>query len=83
MPGARVGVFRGEGPVLWRRARADGSYASASDPRVVVGLGAAGRVTAVRVAWPSGRIEEWTDVPVGQWTTLTEGTGQPVRSGSG
>ena len=83
MPGARVGVFRGEGPVLWRRARADGSYASASDPRVVVGLGAAGRVTAVRVAWPSGRIEEWTDVPVGQWTTLTEGTGQPVRAGSG
>ena len=40
MLGARVGVFRNAGPPLWRRARADGSYASANDPRVLVGLGA-------------------------------------------
>ena len=30
---------RDDGPTLWRRARADGSYASANDPRVLVGLG--------------------------------------------
>ena len=80
MLGARVGVFRAEGPVLWRRARADGSYASASDPRVVVGLGQTAGVTAVRVEWPGGRVEEWTDVAVERWTTLREGTGQTVRA---
>ena len=37
--GARVGIVRANGPTLWRRARADGSYASANDPRVLVGLG--------------------------------------------
>ena len=76
--GARVGVSRESGPVLWRRARADGSYASASDPRVVVGLGTAESVTGVRVEWPGGRVEDWDDVPVDGWTTLTEGTGRPA-----
>jgi enediyne biosynthesis protein E4 len=75
MLGARVGVFRNEGPPLWRRARADGSYASANDPRVLVGLGNATTVPRIRVVWPSGRIEEWTDVAVGRWTTLKEGSG--------
>ena len=32
-----------DGTTLWRRARSDGSYASANDPRVVVGLGAGDR----------------------------------------
>ncbi len=76
--GARVGVSRESGPVLWRRYRADGSYASASDPRVVVGLGTAESVTRVRVEWPGGRVEDWEDVPVDGWTTLTEGTGRPA-----
>ncbi|HEX5759330.1 MAG TPA: CRTAC1 family protein, partial [Thermoanaerobaculia bacterium] len=42
--GARVEVSRQGAPALWRRARSDGSYASANDPRVLVGLGAAARV---------------------------------------
>ena len=41
MLGARVEVRQREGPSLWRRARSDGSYASANDPRVLVGLGKA------------------------------------------
>jgi enediyne biosynthesis protein E4 len=75
MLGARVGVFRAKGPPLWRRARADGSYASANDPRVLVGLGDAAAVPRIRVVWPSGRVEEWTDIAVGQWITLKEGSG--------
>ncbi len=76
MLGARVAVFRtGGGPPLWRRARADGSYASANDPRVLVGLGEATAVERVQVSWPSGRVEEWTGVDVDAWTTLTEGSG--------
>ena len=76
MLGARVGAFRaGGGAPLWRRARADGSYASANDPRVLVGLGTETAVERVRVIWPSGRVEEWTGVEVDRWTTLAEGTG--------
>jgi hypothetical protein len=79
MLGARVGVFRDEGPPLWRRARADGSYASANDPRVLVGLGNATTVRRVRVIWPSGRVEAWTDIAVGRWITLKEGNGTQAR----
>ena len=46
-------------PALWRRARADGSYASANDPRVLVGLGASTDAPRVRVIWPDGRSEEF------------------------
>ncbi len=75
MLGARVAVFRNQGPPLWRRARADGSYASANDPRVLVGLGDQTTVPRIRVVWPSGRVEDWTDVAVGRWITLKEGSG--------
>ena len=75
-PGTRVGVFRAAGPPLWRRARADGSYASASDPRVLVGLGRDADMRRVRVVWPSGREEEWTDLPADRWLTLEEGGGR-------
>ncbi len=74
--GARVGVFSDDGPPRWRRARADGSYASASDPRVLVGLGRAAAVRRVRVVWPSGRAEDWPDLPLDRWLTLEEGSGE-------
>ena len=73
MLGARVGIVRREGPTLWRRVRADGSYASANDPRVLVGLGDSPDLPGVRVLWPSGRIDEWQRVAVDRWTTLQEG----------
>ena len=75
MLGARVGIVRPDGSTLWRRARADGSYASASDPRVLVGLGDADDPPGVQVRWPDGRVETWAAVPVDEWTTLTEGQG--------
>jgi hypothetical protein len=76
MVGARVGIVRANGPTLWRRARADGSYASANDPRVLVGLGDSGNISKVRVEWPGGKPEEWTDVPIDRYTTLKEGEGR-------
>ncbi len=72
--GARVGVTRSDGTVLWRRVRADGSYASASDPRVLVGLGGTNAVSAVDVWWPDGGREHWPTVPVDTWTTLQKGS---------
>jgi hypothetical protein len=74
--GARVVIERAGQPPLWRRARSDGSYASANDPRVLVGLGSsAASSVRVRVVWPGGRTESWNDVPVNRYTTLREGTG--------
>jgi len=72
--GARVAILRPNATPLWRRARADGSYASANDPRVLVGLGpSAPASVGVRVLWPDGKTEEWTAVPTGRYTTLMEG----------
>ncbi len=77
--GARVAVLRDQGQPLWRRARADGSYASANDSRVLVGLGPGGALQAVRVYWPGGQAEEWTDVAVGRWQTLVKGSGSALE----
>jgi hypothetical protein len=72
--GARVQVIRGTAPALWRRARADGSYASANDPRVLVGLGTSTEQPRIKITWPSGRVEEFAGVPIDRYSTLNEGT---------
>jgi len=71
--GARVVVSRQSGPALWRRARSDGSYASANDPRVIVGLGSSKDPVRVRVVWPDGASEEFNGVAIDRFTTLAEG----------
>jgi hypothetical protein len=76
MLGARVGIVRDGGPTLWRRVRSDGSYASANDPRVLVGLGQSTSVSRVRVIWPGGKTEEWTSIAIDRYTTLREGEGK-------
>jgi hypothetical protein len=79
MLGARVRITRGDGVVLWRRVRADGSYGSANDPRIIAGLGRSDTPPRVRVYWPGGRVEEWSDIAVGRYTTLRQGSGTPVQ----
>jgi hypothetical protein len=76
MLGARVGVVREDGTTLWRRSRSDGSYASANDPRVVIGLGASTRVSKVLVVWPDGTMEERAVPDVDRYTTLRQGDGR-------
>jgi hypothetical protein len=79
MLGARVAIIPGDvgRPVaLWRRARSDGSYASASDPRVLVGLGGSTEAPRVRVIWPTGETEEWASAPIDRYTTLRQGQGK-------
>ena len=76
--GARVAVTGSDGFTRRRRARADGSYASAHDPRVLIGLGdEAAETLAVRVTWPDGRTETWPAAPVGRYSTLVQGEGRP------
>ena len=78
MLGARVAFVLPEGATLWRRARSDGSYASANDPRVLVGLADLTTAPRVRVTWPGGLVEEWADLPIDQYTTVIQGTGDQV-----
>src|SRR5882724_181155 len=75
--GAQVEIVISKNNVLWRRARTDGSYLSANDPRVLAGLGSAASVEAVRVHWPDGTIAEWKDPPIDRYTTWKEGTSPP------
>jgi hypothetical protein len=76
--GARVGVRRQDGTTLWRRARADGSYLSASDPRVHFGLGAAQDVHGIVVDWPRAGREAWKGIGLNQTITLRQNTGSRV-----
>jgi hypothetical protein len=72
--GARVGVERAGQPTLWRRVRTDGSYLSASDTRVHVGLGASSEAVGVVVEWPDGTRERWSGVAPDRLVTLRRGT---------
>jgi hypothetical protein len=72
MLGARVEIVRAGASTRWRRARSDGSYASANDPRLVVGLGESASPPDVRVTWPDGKVDTWTRVEVDRYTTLKE-----------
>jgi hypothetical protein len=74
MLGASVEVIVTPKQVLWRRVRTDGSYCSSQDPRVLVGIGGAERVEAVRVHWPDGSVEDWKNPPINRYLTLKEGT---------
>ena len=76
MLGARVAVTRADGLTLWRRARCDGSYASANDPRVIAGLGDANGPVTARVIWPDGRSETWSGLAIDRYVTIREGTGR-------
>lgn len=77
MLGTRVVLFRPKHPSLWRRVRADASYASANDPRVLFGLDDSREITKVRAYWVDGRVEEWAGIPIDRYTTLREGSGKP------
>ena len=56
------------------KVRAGGtSYASASDPRLLFGLGAAPRVQRLEVRWPSGLLSVMTDVRADQYLMIREG----------
>jgi hypothetical protein len=74
--GALVGVERAGRPDVWRRVKTDGSYLSASDPRVHFGLGASATFDAVVVQWPDGQRERWTGLAGDRLITLRRGTGR-------
>jgi len=75
--GARVELKRAGLPTVWRRVRADGSYLSANDPRILIGLGDVTKIDSLVVHWPDRTQESFPVPPLRQYTSLVQGTGRP------
>jgi hypothetical protein len=71
--GARATVRLG-GETLIREVNGGNGYAGQSTARLHFGLGAATKIGAVEIRWPSGRIDKVT-VPIDRITTVKEGMG--------
>jgi enediyne biosynthesis protein E4 len=54
-----------------------GSYLSAHDPRVILGIGQAKKLDSVEIRWPapSTRVERLTSLPLNRYVTVVEGKG--------
>jgi hypothetical protein len=76
--GARAEVEAG-GSRQTRFVIGGGSYLSASERCLTVGLGTAEKADRVTVVWPSGRRQEFRDLPTRQGYRLTEGQPTPER----
>ena len=72
--GSLVRVALDDGRMITRRVRAQWSYASSSDPRVLVGLGAAG-IEDVRVTWLGGGEESFGPLSPRTYHELRQGQG--------
>ncbi len=59
-----------------RLKNSGGSYLSSHDPREVIGLGAATKLDWLEICWPapSNRVDRLVDLPLGRYTTVTEGS---------
>ncbi|MEM6793958.1 MAG: CRTAC1 family protein, partial [Acidobacteriota bacterium] len=79
--GARVIAELPDAPSLERTAQSGGSYLSAGDPRVLLGLGDRETALRVTVRWPSGARETFEDLAVRRYHSLREGSGRPGEAG--
>jgi hypothetical protein len=65
------------GSRLLRRVHVDGSYSTASDPRVTFGLATDAAAQTVQVRWPGGRVESLGPLAVDRYWVLQ--AGKPPR----
>ncbi len=84
--GARL-TARVAGRELWREVTSGGGYASQSDRRITIGLGAAGGVETLSVRWPDGTVEQAPATSGGQLLVWRQGAGvvatRPLGGGAG
>ncbi len=66
-------IVEADGRKLTRFAKGGGSYLSASDPRLLFGLGTATTVERVTVRWSWGQTQVWTGLQPGRYYELREG----------
>ncbi|HEY2934289.1 MAG TPA: CRTAC1 family protein [Acidobacteriota bacterium] len=76
--GARLTVEAG-GMRQMDEVRSGGSFFSHNDMRLYFGLAHAEVVDRLQIRWPSGRIQEWRELPVNRRFVFSEGS-QEVRS---
>ncbi len=74
--GARVTLRLADGRRVVRHRKGGGSYLSAGDPRLLIGVGASGRAEAVEVRWPSGAEERFGPLDAGRGYLIVEGSGR-------
>ena len=72
--GARITVVTGKLEQVWEVKRTVGIY-SASDPRAHFGLGGFGKIDLVRVRWPSGAVQTFSNVPADHHYAVDEQDG--------
>jgi enediyne biosynthesis protein E4 len=69
--GARVEVQAG-GRTIVRQRKGGGSYASANEPRLLIGLDEAPHAERIIIRWPSGRVDQYADILAGADILLRE-----------
>ena len=77
--GAKIEITA-EGSTRYAEVRAGSSFESSSDPRVYFGLGAATRVDAIVIRWPSGQVEKLGTESADQELVVQEGRGVIARN---
>ncbi|MCB9885289.1 MAG: CRTAC1 family protein, partial [Planctomycetes bacterium] len=78
--GARVEATLADGRRLLRENWLSRGYLSGQNPEVHFGLGAADKVASLRVRWPSGHVQELTDIAADQRLVITEPAGAPTKA---
>ena len=76
--GARI-VIEAGGRKFTRFAKGGGSYLSASDRRILIGLDTAMTADRVSVHWPWGAVQIWQGTAIDRYWRLIEGEPAPVR----
>jgi hypothetical protein len=70
--GAQVRIVAADGRSQWNQATTAVGYACSSDPRIHFGLGSNTLVKEIRIAWPSRRVQQLTNIPADQILTIEE-----------
>jgi hypothetical protein len=71
--GAKVTLHVGDRQLV-RHRKGGGSYLSAHDPRLLVGLGAARQVDKVEIRWPSGQVQHVGPLEADRGYRIVEGS---------
>ncbi|MGH9971048.1 MAG: CRTAC1 family protein [Pyrinomonadaceae bacterium] len=58
-----------------RLRTAGGSYLGSHDPRAILGIGSATKITSLEIRWPSGKVDKLANLPINTYVKVIEGEG--------
>ncbi len=76
--GAQILLTLDTGRQLLRRVATDGSYLSARDPRVLIGIPEDLQIDNIKIIWPDGSSEPWPELELNQYHVLHQGK-SPIK----